>query len=965
MARDTDEFIGRPRPQEGETHYHNGASNHLTLSYYIEPDSLTIHEDAIHARLHLHDHEYYANSANKTNALDYRAAHLDLHCALFQEGIMQVKIKASDEEERFSISNTGIGIDWDQIKVQQHMQDFVKILDDGVLVSGQDKISYKIQFNPFRIIQYVDGHETIIVNDNDNLYYDAKDLPVHHVVHEHVVHEHVTHVMPVHHEVVHDVYHANGEKAEQNEKKTSSNVQGYSVGLDFTVSATHMYGLPQRADNFRLEETGFDHPYRLFNQDRNKFLEEGRNDEPLYGSVPYIMGHSHAMDASIAWMNSAETFVFLNHAHRGEKTNSAFISEGNALEFYLMGAEGNPKKLQKKLSELTGYTPMPPVHSLGYHFSKWEENSAEQIIQRNDDFNHFGFPVDVFWFDSEYAQKYQYGEFDHERFSQNDVMNMNEEIHSSGRRFVIAADPHIRASQDYFMYKEGLAKQGKMVDDHHISSLFVRDPTATKAYEGESRAGKSVWVDFLNDSACDYWKDLFHPSVFKGTNYMYGVWNDMNEPSVYKSHDSDSQIGMPMSNTHMTSDGDILQHRWIHNAYGALQQRATFQGLLRRDRGQQRPFLLSRSFFFGSQRYGAVAAGSNHAKFEDVELAVNMMLSLGVSGMVNTGHDVPGYTGVPYDDLFVQFYQLGPYMPFFRANSEKGFEMREPWLQSPRVQRAALAAIQQRYAQSHYMYNLFFESSRTGLPIVRPMFYEFPQDEMTYDLNHQFMFGPDILVSPKIGNPNRENAILGATTQVEVYLPNTAQWYDMYSKLEVDSHDDIHVVHVADAQQGTWVKGGTILPVLNFAEGRKSLLEAIDDPVRLEIYTDSMNEHPYASGYLYLDDGENHNNRHHERTQVRYDYDGTHIKVTKSIPDENLYAKAATKIIDEVMIFGVEKAPKRVLNKFAMAANGQGNVDVNHVYVASTQMVHMWHLRLPVDEGLFHNHTIDLLELVF
>jgi len=51
------------------------------------------------------------------------------------------------------------------------------------------------------------------------------------------------------------------------------------------------------------------------------------------------------MDASIAWMNSAETFVFMNHAHLGEKTNSAFISEGNALEFYLMGAEGNPKKL--------------------------------------------------------------------------------------------------------------------------------------------------------------------------------------------------------------------------------------------------------------------------------------------------------------------------------------------------------------------------------------------------------------------------------------------------------------------------------------------------------------------------------------------------------------------------------------------------------------------------------------------
>jgi hypothetical protein len=87
----------------------------------------------------LHEHEYY-----QSNYIEFRAARLDLHLALFQEGIMQVKIKAAEEEERFSISNTGIGVSWDQIKVQQHMQDFVKILDDGILISGQDKVSYKI-----------------------------------------------------------------------------------------------------------------------------------------------------------------------------------------------------------------------------------------------------------------------------------------------------------------------------------------------------------------------------------------------------------------------------------------------------------------------------------------------------------------------------------------------------------------------------------------------------------------------------------------------------------------------------------------------------------------------------------------------------------------------------------------------------------------------------------------------------
>ena len=246
LARDHSEFSGRtPRYEDhhSRTEYYenNMKSNHLMTAYFVEPDSLIVHEDAIHATLQLHEHEYFSQ-----NSMEFRASHLDLHMALFQDGIMQVKIKASDEEERFSISNTGIGIDWDQIKVQQHMQDFVKILDDGILISGQDKVSYKIQFDPFRIIQYVDGHETIIVNDNDNLYYDAKDLGVYHGAAANAA-----------------------EKKAAEEKKAakpaSSVVQGYSVGMDFTVNATHMYGIPQRNDNFRLEETGFDHPYRLFN----------------------------------------------------------------------------------------------------------------------------------------------------------------------------------------------------------------------------------------------------------------------------------------------------------------------------------------------------------------------------------------------------------------------------------------------------------------------------------------------------------------------------------------------------------------------------------------------------------------------------------------------------------------------------------------------------------------------------
>ena len=262
---------------------------------------------------------------------------------------------------------------------------------------------------------------------------------------------------------------------------------------------------------------------------------------------------------------------------------------------------------------------------------------------------------------------------------------------------------------------------------------------------------------------------------------MYGVWNDLNEPSVFKEN-SKIETSVPMTNTHVMKDGSIIQHRWLHNAYGALQQRATYQALLKRDRGQQRPFVLTRSFFLGSQRYGTLWTGDSQNKYSDIPMSLNQLLSLGVSGIPFVGSDIPNFIGVPEDDLFVQAYQYGMYMPFMRAYGDMSSPVREPCLQSPRVQRTTLAAIHTRYSMIHYLYNLFFEAHTSGLPVIRPMWMEFPQNEMTFELNRQFMFGSQVLVAPKMGDQHPSMPLFGGVTKVEVYLPPTEEWYDIYSK---------------------------------------------------------------------------------------------------------------------------------------------------------------------------------------
>ena len=117
---------------------------------------------------------------------------------------------------------------------------------------------------------------------------------------------------------------------------------------------------------------------------------------------------------------------------------------------------------------------------------------------------------------------------------------------------------------------------------------------------GKCWPGESVWVDYLNENAQNFWKSLYKYDFFNGTDFSYGMWNDMNEPSVFKGSVEIEQLGMPMNNTHIMKDGTKVKHRWVHNAYGALMHRSTYQGLTERDGNQLRPFVLTRSYFFGS-----------------------------------------------------------------------------------------------------------------------------------------------------------------------------------------------------------------------------------------------------------------------------------------------------------------------------------------------------------------------------
>ena len=128
-------------------------------------------------------------------------------------------------------------------------------------------------------------------------------------------------------------------------------------------------------------------------------------------------------------------------------------------------------------------------------------------------------------------------------------------------------------------------------------------------YIAKSWPGQCVWLDFFNDKARDYWRSLFQYNVFNGTTPIYGFWNDMNEPSVF-----DDTLGtLPLNAVHTLKKEKTILHRDVHNAYGAMMHRESYRGALERDGYVYRQFVLTRSYFIGSQKWGAFWTGDNWA----------------------------------------------------------------------------------------------------------------------------------------------------------------------------------------------------------------------------------------------------------------------------------------------------------------------------------------------------------------
>jgi alpha-glucosidase len=366
-----------------------------------------------------------------------------------------------------------------------------------------------------------------------------------------------------------------------------------------------------------------------------------------------------------------------------------------------------------------------------------------------------------------------------------------------------------------------------------------------------------------------------------------GFWNDMNEPSVFLTPSKT----MPLDNAHRTDDGAKHPHAEIHNVFGMENVRATYDGL-RKLQGEERPFVLTRAAYAGAQRYAATWTGDNSSTWNHLAMSTPQLLSMGISGYGMVGDDIGGFAGTPTADLLTRWFEVGAFNPIYRDHTAKGTGDQEPWVHGPEQEAIRRRYIEERYRLLPYIYTGMEEMSRTGIPLMRALYLEYPKLPEAAADDKDFLFGRDFFVAP-------------VTTEMldakEVHLP-PGDWFDYWSAEKHSSGQPI-VLNPALDQMPVYVRAGAIVPMQELVQYTG---QTPNGPLKLRVYPG-----PDCGGSLYEDDGHTYAYQKGEVLRMKYSCDARDGGVTVSAKIEKSGYKpwwSGT----EVRVFGAASLPKSV-----------------------------------------------------
>ena len=430
---------------------------------------------------------------------------------------------------------------------------------------------------------------------------------------------------------------------------------------------------------------------------------------------------------------------------------------------YFITAGDSPAEIERHYADATGHAPRIPDYALGYWQCKLRYRNQDEILSVAREHIRRGMKMDAIVID--FFHWTRQGDFKFEPRDWPDPQAMVDELKSMGIETVVSVWPTIDEKSENFWE---MASGGMLVGADRGNGIHM------------TWMGNTIFYDATNPSAQEFvWERC------KENYYKYGIrcfWLDEAEPE-YGPYDFDNIRYYA---------GPALQ---VTNIYPKMYAKGFYDGL--KEAGEKDILSLVRCAWAGSQKYGVLTwSGDIHSSFRSMREQLQAGLNMGMAGIPWWTSDIGGFLGGDISDphfreLLVRWFEWGAFCPVFRMHGERSpwYEREEEYINGVRQLTSGQdnevwsfgednyeilkGFVDMRYRIRDYVRKIMDESSESGSPVMRPLFYDFHNDKKAWEIEDEYMFGSDLLVAPVMEEGVRERTL---------YLPEGAEWTDAYTK---------------------------------------------------------------------------------------------------------------------------------------------------------------------------------------
>ncbi len=462
------------------------------------------------------------------------------------------------------------------------------------------------------------------------------------------------------------------------------------------------------------------------------------------------------------------------------------------LDYFVIGGK-TPKDIIKGYCSLTGFSKLPPLWSFGLWMSRnsyvsWDVvDDIAKKVREND------IPCDVLHLDTAWFNRDWNCDL---KFSEDRFPNPEENIDrykKDGFKISLWQYNFIPPNNDNEHYHEAV-KYGYLSKDKD-GNPYQLPETCQGSWV------KDVTIDFSNPDACKWYADKIKELIKLGacaikTDFGEGIAED----AVYQNIDG----------------------KHFHNLYSLVYNGVVFDAT-KSVSGEN--IVWARSGTAGSQRYPLHWGGDSQCTFEALAGTLRAALSLGFSGIPFFSHDIGGFLGTPTDELYIRWAQLGLFSSHSRCHGVGDNNYREPWRFSQEACDIFRYYDKLRYSLMPYIYEQAEKCTETGLPMMRALYLEYPDDRNVRYIDDEYLFGESLLIAPVL-KP------LSKTDIREIYLPK-GTWFDYHTKEKIESNGMWISQKVDLRTLPIFVKEGT---TLKYCEVKNNLQNGMGEVVKTEEY---------------------------------------------------------------------------------------------------------------------------------